>query len=244
MKNPESAQGWADDGAFLPDGMAAMHEDHVRRLAAFAAEFGFSHGAVAELPFASGASFKAHVLIHTWPEELAGAYDQADVFSSSALVRAVAATRLPVFNEGCLWAEAEGAGADDALSARFAAAKLRTTLAIRIPVHGGEDCLVALSGERPVPSIGELSNFTYRALEFFESLEDDAAVSDTLKDELSTRELACLRFAAEGKSSDDIAVVLGLSAFAVSSYFRSAAEKLGAVNRMQAIAKAIRLKLI
>lgn len=100
-----------------------------------------------------------------------------------------------------------------------------------------ETSLRAISQEK-------LSHFAYRALEFFESLEDDAAVSDTLKDALSTRELACLRFAAEGKSSDDIAVVLGVSAFAISSYFRSAAEKLEAANRMQAIAKAIRLKLI
>lgn len=246
MKNPENAQGWADDGVgvFPQNAATAMHHDHVSRLAEFAAEFGFSHGLIAELPLSDGASFNAHVLVHNWPDELASIYETAGVFAGSALVRTLSRTRLPVFNEGCLLTETVATETDDRLAAHFAAAKLCSTLAIKITARGLEQCFLALSGERVAFSRDELSHFTYRALEFFESLEDDAAVSDTLKDVLSTRELACLRFAAEGKSSDDIAVVLGVSSFAVSSYFRSAAEKLEAVNRMQAIAKAIRLKLI
>lgn len=221
-----------------------MHDDHVGRLSAFAAEFGFAYGAITGLPFADGASFKAHVLVHNWPDGLADIYDAAGVFSASALVQAVSRTRLPVFSDGCLLTKTGATETNGGLAAYFAAAKLCATLAIKVQAHGGEHWLLVLSGERLPLSREELSRFTHRALELFESLEDDATVSDTLKDVLSTRELACLRFAAEGKSSDDIAVVLGVSAFAISSYFRSAAEKLEAANRMQAIAKAIRLKLI
>ena len=50
--------------------------------------------------------------------------------------------------------------------------------------------------------------------------------------------------AAAGKSSDEIAIILGISAYTVSSYFKSATRKLKAVNRMQAIAIALRLRLI
>ncbi len=47
---------------------------------------------------------------------------------------------------------------------------------------------------------------------------------------LSAREVECLRWAAAGKSSDEIAIILDISAYTVSSYFKSAARKLDAVN--------------
>ena len=64
------------------------------------------------------------------------------------------------------------------------------------------------------------------------------------REKLSSREVECLRWAAAGKSSDEIAIILGISAYTVSSYFKSATRKLDAVNRMQAIARAMRMKLI
>ncbi|MCJ8520873.1 DNA-binding CsgD family transcriptional regulator [Pseudorhizobium tarimense] len=61
---------------------------------------------------------------------------------------------------------------------------------------------------------------------------------------LSEREVACLQLAGDGRISEEIAENLGLSVHTVNAYLGSATMKLDAVNRIQAIAKAIRLGYI
>jgi DNA-binding CsgD family transcriptional regulator len=61
---------------------------------------------------------------------------------------------------------------------------------------------------------------------------------------LSNREIACLQLAGDGLVSDEIAGQLGLSVHTVNAYLASATMKLDSVNRIQAIAKAIRLGYI
>lgn len=61
---------------------------------------------------------------------------------------------------------------------------------------------------------------------------------------LSEREIACLQLAGDGKISEEIAVKLGLSVHTVNAYLGSATIKLDSVNRIQAIAKAIRMGYI
>lgn len=61
---------------------------------------------------------------------------------------------------------------------------------------------------------------------------------------LSDREIACLQLAGDGRISEEIADKLGLSVHTVNAYLGSATIKLDSVNRIQAIAKAIRLGYI
>jgi DNA-binding CsgD family transcriptional regulator len=70
--------------------------------------------------------------------------------------------------------------------------------------------------------------------------ERRAAPSETL----SEREIACLQLAGDGRISEEIAERLGLSVHTVNAYLGSATIKLDSVNRIQAIAKAIRLGYI
>ncbi|GEO83458.1 MULTISPECIES: transcriptional regulator VisR [Alphaproteobacteria] len=61
---------------------------------------------------------------------------------------------------------------------------------------------------------------------------------------LSEREIACLQLAGDGRISEEIAEHLKLSVHTVNAYLGSATIKLDSVNRIQAIAKAIRLGYI
>ncbi|HEX2255765.1 MAG TPA: LuxR family transcriptional regulator [Afifellaceae bacterium] len=61
---------------------------------------------------------------------------------------------------------------------------------------------------------------------------------------LSRREIECLQWAALGKTDDEISGILGLSRLTISSYIKSARYKLGCINRVSAVAKAIKLHLI
>jgi len=70
----------------------------------------------------------------------------------------------------------------------------------------------------------------------------DRFAADHMK--LSKGELACLVQASLGLTSENIAKATGYQAETVNSYIKSATKKLGAANRTQAIAQAIRRRLI
>jgi DNA-binding CsgD family transcriptional regulator len=61
---------------------------------------------------------------------------------------------------------------------------------------------------------------------------------------VSKRELECLSLTANGLTSEEIAAELGLSVHTANQYLTNTAQKLNAVNRMHAVAKALRLGLI
>lgn len=61
---------------------------------------------------------------------------------------------------------------------------------------------------------------------------------------ISKRELECLKLTANGFTSEAIAEQLGLSVHTANQYLTNSAQKLDAVNRMHAVAKALRMRLI
>ena len=61
-----------------------------------------------------------------------------------------------------------------------------------------------------------------------------------LPDPLSDRERECLHWVSEGKTTDEVALILAVSANTVNRYILHATQKLAAANRVMAIAIAIR----
>lgn len=61
---------------------------------------------------------------------------------------------------------------------------------------------------------------------------------------ISKREIECLKLSANGFTSEEIASALKLSVHTANQYLTNTAQKLNAVNRMQAVAKALRMGLI
>jgi DNA-binding CsgD family transcriptional regulator len=64
------------------------------------------------------------------------------------------------------------------------------------------------------------------------------------QDPLSDRERECLIWVSEGKTTDEVALILGVSGNTVNSYVTHAIQKLSASNRAMAIATAIRSGII
>jgi DNA-binding CsgD family transcriptional regulator len=64
------------------------------------------------------------------------------------------------------------------------------------------------------------------------------------KTSMTPREVECLKLTAEGYTSDQIAQVLGLSVHTANQYLTNCTQKLDAVNRAHAVAKAIKVGLI
>jgi DNA-binding CsgD family transcriptional regulator len=61
---------------------------------------------------------------------------------------------------------------------------------------------------------------------------------------LSVREKECLSWVAEGKTTEEVAMILGVSANTINAYIAKAIQKVAATNRAMAIATAIRSGMI
>lgn len=208
------------------------------------AQFGFSYFMIARIPFGEQQRFAERLVLSSWPSELVRDYDTAAVFQVSAVIERLRHTKLPVFGTTRSLLNAQGTGARDAVEALFAAQSMGHTFAVTLHSTHGEAFAVLLSGARGEPDRAETADLYLTLLQLFETLERTFEVGASARDKLSMREIECLRWAAAGKSSDEIAIILGISAYTVSSYFKTATRKLDSVNRMQAIARAMRMKLI
>ena len=67
---------------------------------------------------------------------------------------------------------------------------------------------------------------------------------EPVEPQLSPRQLECLRLAAAGKTSSQIAATLGLSSRTVDQYVSEACARLNVRNRVQAVAKAAKQGLL
>lgn len=65
-----------------------------------------------------------------------------------------------------------------------------------------------------------------------------------LRYQLTPREVECMRWAAEGKTDWEISMILGISEHTAARHLVNARDKLGAGNRVQAVAMAIRVGII
>ncbi|WP_164843757.1 helix-turn-helix transcriptional regulator [Sinorhizobium meliloti] len=205
--------------------------------------YGFAHFMIARLPLADEQRFSERLVLSNWPAELVQQYDAGETFQTSELVERLRQTKLPVTG-GPELMEPAGKGAGKAAFIRLPPHAGMGHFAVLLHTTYGEPFVAVLSGTRDETAGAERATLYLALLQLFECLERTFDAGSGAREKLSSREVECLRWAAAGKSSDEIAIILGISAYTVSSYFKSATRKLDAVNRMQAIARAMRMKLI
>ncbi len=215
----------------------------LRLLRQVATEAGFSHFMVARPPSGDGQRFQDRLVLSNWPADLVRQYDQSEAFAASPVVERLRQTRLPVYGDATLLLPA-GQPADPALHAAFSTLGIASVFAVMMQTADDQGFIFTLAGSRALPEMDEVPRLYFALLQIMDRYERTMTSRAATTERLSMREVECLRWAAAGKSSDEIAIILGISAYTVSSYFKTATRKLGAVNRMQAIARAIRLKLL
>jgi DNA-binding CsgD family transcriptional regulator len=79
---------------------------------------------------------------------------------------------------------------------------------------------------------------------YFASLLFNDSVRSTRELELTERELECLYWIAEGKTSDEIATIIGISKNTINNYITSVMRKTATRTRSEAIAYAVRNNLV
>ncbi|CAI8717404.1 MULTISPECIES: LuxR family transcriptional regulator [Pseudomonas] len=123
---------------------------------------------------------------------------------------------------------------------------------VTVPIHLPRGGLATLTGLRPQASQRDLDDAREHLADFSliaHALQEAAypllgkeAASRAIR--LTRRELECLRWAAEGLTAAQIAEMLTRSLATVSLHLTSAMHKLGAKNRVQAVARAVHYRLL
>ncbi|MDX3929184.1 MAG: LuxR C-terminal-related transcriptional regulator [Shinella sp.] len=249
MRDPDKMPAHED---WLPDFPGSVDLDTVRTehellhvMRRCTGKFGFSHFLIARLPENELQRFSERLTVSNWPAELVRRYDALGLFHESRLVADASVTKRPVYGDGRLFAcAADDDPRNGEAAALFESLGLEASLAFLLHSTQGEPYILVFSGRREPLARPDLAELYFISVQLFECLEKAFTLGLEPREKLSGREAECLRWAAAGKSSEEIAIILGISVYTVSSYFKSAARKLQAVNRMQAIACALRLKLI
>lgn len=113
---------------------------------------------------------------------------------------------------------------------------------VRLGTHGNG--YVLFMGAFTAPSSDLIVDMHMKSCQMFVDMLAGEQKKPTPAQSLSDRELACLQMAGDGCISEAIAEKMGLSVHTVNAYLGTATTKLDAVNRIQAIAKAIRFGYI
>jgi len=117
---------------------------------------------------------------------------------------------------------------------------------IAFPVHAerGQCGLVVFLGSEIVLAEDALYEIHTRCFSLFAAVARMRPGEAGRVGSITKRELECLKLTANGCTSEDIARLLKLSVHTANQYLTQSAQKLNAVNRTQAVAKALRLGLI
>jgi DNA-binding CsgD family transcriptional regulator len=89
-----------------------------------------------------------------------------------------------------------------------------------------------------------MRDFQILAHHFHTHILESLGVDENATVHFTNREIECLKWAAAGKSVWETSRILGITERTVSLYLETARTKIGAVNKTQAVAKAIRENLI
>jgi len=150
----------------------------------------------------------------------------------------------------CWWAGAERQAAAERFAAHEFILRIEELVpgspGIAFPVFAerGQCGLVVFLGADILIGTEQILDIHARCFWLFSSVSRLGAGRAAKAPVMSKRELECLKLTAKGLTSDAIAAALKISVHTANQYLTNCTQKLNAVNRMHAVAKAIKLGLI
>ena len=117
-------------------------------------------------------------------------------------------------------------------------------IAFPVSIERGRSGVIVFSGDDMTIDEVALCETHARCHGLFAGVVRDLDAVAEVKPAMSKREIECLRLTANGLTSQQIAKALGLSVHTATQYLTNSTQKLNAVNRTHAVAKALRGGLI
>lgn len=215
--------------------------DVIRFMKRVADAYGSRSFMVLNLPPTTSRELSANTIITNWPPELMSLFDREGLMQTSLAFSRLRRSTTPfAFNLETMKPDTMVQRVRD-LFLRFGIVR-----GAYFPVHdvAGARGAVSFAGSSAMFSHQQMMELMYISIHVFQRLSEIRNLEIRPADLLSDREIDCLNWTSAGKTSAEIADILGLSEHTVNHYLNRAARKLDSVNRTQAVAKALRLGLI
>jgi DNA-binding HTH domain-containing proteins len=200
---------------------------------------------VFNLPTSTSLDLSGNSIITNWPAELLTTYDQRQLMVDSPVIHHLRVSTIPfqfdLDNPADSLRITRSTDGPRDLFFRF-----NMQRGAYFPVHdaAGSRGAVSFCGDRPSFSLQEMLELTYLSVHIYNRLAEIRDMDNRATEMLTEREIDCLNWTAAGKTSVEIAEILGLSEHTINHYLNRATKKLDTVNRTQAVAKALRIGLI
>lgn len=222
---------------------AASEYEISRMLSDVTKEYGLAGYLLMSLPTTTSTELAPHVLSTTWPRGLLEDYDQAGLILGSPVIRNLRISTNPFVYDTATANSTRGDGKGQLATTLFS--RYGLSHGAYFPAHNplGQRGALAFGGDRTPLTHMEMAELNAIANLAFTKVLDCRSETDAHV-ALSGREIECLSWVSAGKTSIEISGILGLSEYTVNHYLNRATRKMNAVNRVQAVAKAIRAGLL
>jgi len=206
--------------------------------------FNFMRFILITIPAVADEKLVARIELSDLPDEMLEAYDKLGLLKNSLIFETLRRSTAPIS-----WSTETSNGkrpSEEGKAASQLFAGYNINRSAFFPVHGigGARAALGFLGNREDlthAELGDLGMFAVQAYDIYSNLKDINKAPECL---LTPRELEALHWAANGKTSGEIASILSLSDHTVNTYMNNAMRKLDCVNRVQLVAKALRMHLI
>lgn len=232
----------ARSGNFAADIAALQTQfDAIRYMKRTTQEFGFKFFMICTVPQFDTEKLSCASILSNLPSELLNKYDSASLLKYSIGIRRLRATTTPFQLTVEEW-ERDASRPQQASGYISMLREQEILQANYFPVHDadGTRATVIWMGRRADLPMSATMELQMIAIHIYNRL---AEIGASWKDggiSLSEREIQCLSWTAAGKTSSEIAGILGLSEHTINHYLNHVGKKLDAVNRTQAVVKAMK----
>ncbi|KMO37902.1 LuxR family transcriptional regulator [Methylobacterium tarhaniae] len=210
--------------------------------------FGYERFAIAGVPQSASETLTDRLLLMHWPDGWAARYVERGYVQHDPVMAQVRRTTAPF-----LWSEVR-VDPDAVLARRIMAEAPAFGLGdgLCVPIHDIDGTEAAASFGAPRIDLSDEARAGLHLLAIYAHLASRSLGSPAPlrpgrpsgAPRCTKREIECIRWAAAGKTGWETSEILSLSQRTVEDYLRNAARKLGAVNRVQLVAQAMREGLI
>lgn len=205
---------------------------------------GFKCFNLLKLPSNEDATLNDISIVTNWNPELIGAYDRMGLISHSPIIKAMKSSTKPLVWSMVDLNKGRGDGKENEVRDLFEEFGLLNGVYFHTADANSQTGTLGLAGDRPEPDHEELIRLSYIANHAFERATNFVTFKSRNVDTLTMRERECIHWTANGKTSGEVAKILGISENTVNHHMSSSAQKLETVNKAHTVAKAIRQGMI
>jgi len=197
---------------------------------------------VLNLPSITSRELSENTVVTNWPAELMSQFDKSGLMQTSSGLAHLRKFTTPFVSD--LSSDRGVINSSDEVTQIFSGFGIQRGACF--PVHDrlGNRGAVCFGGTGKTFDQQQMMELHYLSVHVYEQLAQIRSLDVKTNDVLTEREVDCLNWTAAGKTSAEIAEILGLSEHTVNHYLNRTARKLDTVNRTQAVAKALRSGII